>query len=68
MSSAAAHPITTLRSRGRSRATRRTTLRSSASASDVTAQLLNTAMSASIGDATTSWPPASIIARTASLS
>ena len=46
----------------------RTAFRNSASASDVTAQLLNTATSASAARATISWPFASTIARTASLS
>ena len=62
--SAAAHPMTTLRSAGFARAARRTCCRKSASASAVTAQLLNTAACAVSGDATISWPPAVSIART----
>jgi hypothetical protein len=57
-----------LRSPGRARAARRIPFRRSTSALAVTAQLLNTATSASAGAATT-WPPAaSTIARTVSLS
>src|SRR5687767_9427899 len=66
--SADAHPITALRNRGFRARARRTALRRSRSASDVTAQELKIARSASQTSSTISWPPSMTIARTRSLS
>jgi hypothetical protein len=66
--SAEAQPITIDRSAGLRRAARRTCCRRSATASAVTAQLLNSATSASSGRSTIVPPSDSTIARTVSLS
>ncbi len=67
-SSAAAHPMTTVRSPGRSRARRRTRPRILASLTCVTVHELTTAASAARGSATTRAPAPSSACRTTSVS